>query len=612
MKKSTKKNQKQSPMKGQGTLLDMYRSKHAKSTDGQLEARIACEIPCPSQSDIQIRISTTSLKNMLAFYTEGVSTKRKHARCPASARNVRLRRDPSSSDEPTSENQLHTDSIRSGDDDGQQYIAQLEEFVELGDSLTQDHLKEAIQMVRQHGLHDLPETSHKAFSMLLEHLRRTPTSRVSSSSAPKVESLQASWNIMGSNTYPKDVFISYPPDQVALGHHEVTGFELLKRLVAVASLATQGWNADVARTKDLSGMTAKQGHGELLLLKFIVAGFQQDLRARLAVYSALCKGQLPEAVSTKRSVLLQFSLLWRMISVGNKWHDDMTPLLRNLVEIIMGSGVLPAGGSQTPGKTPNKRRSSDVLGLEDEAGQTLLEASVWTQAELAATASVLLNLFYELLGHMEEDGLAHHNNAPKAGTSRAMHRQELDKHLAGMLKGSNVLTKDVSRIQRLLLSLRARDSLRLIAVLFGRPHPRKGRENNFDCLELLHNVTFEKAGETFRYTSASVLDILGYLADEARRGNLTKVLPAEMGSEGTALLITASAQAALRCLRSGQLHHCFTAPLPSSKEEALLSLQEAFDDALKCCIKSFEDLSAESGALITGCRWCLKAAMAAC
>ena len=34
-----------------------------------------------------------------------------------------------------------------------------------------------------------------------------------------------------------------------------------------------------------------------------------------------------------------------------------------------------------------------------------------------------------------------------------------------MLKGSNVLTKDVSRIQRLLLSLRARDSLRLIAVV---------------------------------------------------------------------------------------------------------------------------------------------------
>ena len=85
----------------------------------------------------------------------------------------------------------------------------------------------------------------------------------------------------------------------------------------------------------------------------------------------------------------------------------MTPLLRNLVEIIMGSGVLPAGGSQTPGKTPNKRRSSDVLGLEDEAGQTLLEASVWTQAELAATASVLLNLFYELLGALTtEDSVA--------------------------------------------------------------------------------------------------------------------------------------------------------------------------------------------------------------
>ena len=34
---------------------------------------------------------------------------------------------------------------------------------------------------------------------------------------------------------------------------------------------------------------------------------------------------------------------------------------------------------------------------------------------------------------MEEDGLAHHNNAPKAGTSRAMHRQELDKHLVSTI-----------------------------------------------------------------------------------------------------------------------------------------------------------------------------------
>ena len=105
--------------------------------------------------------------------------------------------------------------------------------------------------------------------------------------------------------------------------------------------------------------------------------------------------------------------------------------------------------------------------------------------------------------------------------------------------------------------------------LIGRPHVRKDRANRFDSLDVLHNVTHDRPGETMRYTSASVLDVLGYLTDEAARGNLTKVLPSEMGSDAQALLVAASVQATLMCLRSGQLHHCFTEPLPFSKEVGL-------------------------------------------
>ena len=67
----------------------------------------------------------------------------------------------------------------------------------------------------------------------------------------------------------------------------------------------------------LQGMTAKQGHGELLLLRFIVAGLQQDLRARLATYTALCKGSSTGAskAGSKKSMLLQCSMLWRLLTV---------------------------------------------------------------------------------------------------------------------------------------------------------------------------------------------------------------------------------------------------------------------------------------------------------
>lgn len=63
-------------------------------------------------------------------------------------------------------------------------------------------------------------------------------------------------------------------------------------------------------------MTAKQGHGELLLLKFIVAGLQQDLQARLAIYTALCKASSAGAgtASSKKSMLLQGSVLWRLLT----------------------------------------------------------------------------------------------------------------------------------------------------------------------------------------------------------------------------------------------------------------------------------------------------------
>lgn len=67
----------------------------------------------------------------------------------------------------------------------------------------------------------------------------------------------------------------------------------------------------------VQGVTAKQGHGELLLLKFIVAGLQQDLRARLATYTALCKVGSTGAgtASSKKSMLLQCSMLWRLLTV---------------------------------------------------------------------------------------------------------------------------------------------------------------------------------------------------------------------------------------------------------------------------------------------------------
>ena len=61
----------------------------------------------------------------------------------------------------------------------------------------------------------------------------------------------------------------------------------------------------------MQGMTAKQAHGELLLLKLITAGLQQDLRARLKVYAALRKSSLPEA--RKSASVLEGSLFWRML-----------------------------------------------------------------------------------------------------------------------------------------------------------------------------------------------------------------------------------------------------------------------------------------------------------
>ena len=70
------------------------------------------------------------------------------------------------------------------------------------------------------------------------------------------------------------------------------------------------WHADNAAC-GLQGITAKQAHGELLLLKLVVAGLQQDLRSRLAVYTALCSSTQPEA--RKRAVVLQTSLLSRIL-----------------------------------------------------------------------------------------------------------------------------------------------------------------------------------------------------------------------------------------------------------------------------------------------------------
>lgn len=83
---------------------------------------------------------------------------------------------------------------------------------------------------------------------------------------------------------------------------------------------------------------------------------------------------------------------------GNFRHDDVAPFLRNLVEVITGDGNQPANSSRTPSKTPPKRRVSEVALTQDEAGETLQEAYLWTQPALAEIASLLLNLVYELCG----------------------------------------------------------------------------------------------------------------------------------------------------------------------------------------------------------------------
>ncbi|KAK9840198.1 hypothetical protein WJX74_005315 [Apatococcus lobatus] len=609
MGKSLKNSQLRSPPK-QANLKELFSKKHSKSADGKLEALVACEVPWPAQSDIQIRTTNSSLKYSHECYGEAMGSKRKHARL-GNVRNVRARRDTNQADGLSAETDpmQHGESLRSGDVDGLAFIGQLQEFLELNSCLSADHLKAAIEMLRQHGLHDSAEL------LLMEHLRMTPISKAANSAegAPQLHANQASWNIMGMRRYPKDVCVEYLPDQISRGDHEVTEFGLLKRLVSVASLACQGWHVDVARQKDLVGMTPKQGHGELLLLKFIVAGLQQDLRARLAIYTALSKASSGGAgtASSKKSMLLQGSVLWRLLSAGNIRHDDTVPVIRNLVEVITGDGSPPASCSRTPSKTPPKKPASGIGLPQDEAGESLQEGQLWTQPALAEIASMLLNLLYDLCGHMEEDGLAFHNKRP-GGSQHSVYREELDKHVAGMLKGGNVVSKDTSRIYALLLSLPARDCLRLIAVLIGRPHIRKDRAIRFNSLEVLHNVTYDRPSETTRYTSASVLDILGYLTDEAARGNMTKVLASEMGSDAQAVLIAASVQATLRCLRNGQLRHCFIEPLPFSKEEALITLQTAFEEASEACFeRNMEALTPEAKALIIGCRACLKAAAAA-
>lgn len=83
---------------------------------------------------------------------------------------------------------------------------------------------------------------------------------------------------------------------------------------------------------------------------------------------------------------------------GNIRHDDTAPFLRNLVEVITGDGRPPASSNRTPSKTPPKRRASDIGLTQNEAGETLQEAHLWTQPALAEIASVLLNLLYDLCG----------------------------------------------------------------------------------------------------------------------------------------------------------------------------------------------------------------------
>ena len=113
---------------------------------------------------------------------------------------------------------------------------------------------------------------------------------------------------------------------------------------------------------------------------------------------------------------------------------------------------------------------------------------------------------------------------------------------------------------------------RLDMQLIGKPHVRIGRDSKYESLDTLANVTYHQPGETMRYTSASVLDILNYLQDEAKCGNPTKPLHNELPArDALALLVAASAQSALRCLHNGQIHHCFTDPKPTSKQVSPLA-----------------------------------------
>ncbi len=108
--------------------------------------------------------------------------------------------------------------------------------------------------------------------------------------------------------------------------------------------------------------------------------------------------------------------------------------------------------------------------------------------------------------------------------------------------------------------------------LIGKPHVRLNRDSKYESLDTLANVTYHQPGETMRYTSASVLDILHYLQDEAKCGNPTKPLHNELPArDALALLAAASAQSALRCLHNGHINHCFTDPTPASKQVSSLA-----------------------------------------
>ncbi len=98
------------------TLKTCFSNHHAKSAEGQAEAQLSQTVTRPAQTQNQITISSTSLKQIHGDYTDTISLKRKHARL-GNARNVRPKTGPGQADEVGAEpgTQSQKEDLRPGE-----------------------------------------------------------------------------------------------------------------------------------------------------------------------------------------------------------------------------------------------------------------------------------------------------------------------------------------------------------------------------------------------------------------------------------------------------------------------------------------------------------------